>query len=155
MQGYQEQTCEDQLGVSFDLERLRLEGYYSDQLSAYRAKKLWIAAFEKSFLLDFSHDFDIEVHSDLQALTFHLRCDFLTACGRYAFWRLTHNQAPDVQEIVETAHLAKFIEPGAEESSACVPMVFDQNHSLSETETLKFQVKACLRWIFDHVRKLS
>jgi hypothetical protein len=36
---------------------------------------------------------------------YKVRCDFQTACGRYAFWRLTHHQAPEVQFLLETAHL--------------------------------------------------
>lgn len=91
--------------VRFDTERLLIRAAYSDQLSAYRARRLWNDAFEGQFLLDAEHDFRIEVTSNLNEHTFSLNCEFLTACGRYAFWRLTHNQAPDIQYLVETAHI--------------------------------------------------
>lgn len=91
--------------VRFDTERLLIRATYSDQLSAYRARRLWTEAFESQFLLDTGHDFRLEICSNLTEHSFALTCEFLTACGRYAFWRLTHNQAPDIQYLVETAHI--------------------------------------------------
>ncbi len=90
--------------VSFDLERIVLEGYYADELSAYRAKKTWARTLETSFLLDLDFDFKIVVEHTEQPF-YSVRCDFSTACGRYAFWRLTHNQAPEIQYIIRTAHI--------------------------------------------------
>jgi hypothetical protein len=92
-------------GVSFDPEKISLTGTYTDQLSAYRAKKLWTEALEVNFLLDTGHDFVMSVESDIEDACFRLNCEFVTACGRYAFWRLTHNQAPEVQYLIETAHI--------------------------------------------------
>ena len=91
-------------GVWYDPDRIVLEGNYSDQITAYRAKRRWIKAFESNFLLEGNHDFKISVAQQVESGEFRLRCDFLTACGRYAFWRLTHNQAPEVQFLLETAH---------------------------------------------------
>jgi hypothetical protein len=91
--------------VHFDLERLSIRGVYGDQLSAYRAKRIWAEAFQDQFLLDNEHDFRLFVVSNVEQHSFMLSCEFLSACGRYAFWRLTHNQAPDVQYVVETGHL--------------------------------------------------
>jgi len=93
--------------VSFDPEHVRLEGVYGDQLSAYRAKRGWIDALEKCFLLDLSHDFNIAVVSSYADNRFILRCEFVTACARYAFWRLTNHQAPEAQYSIETAHVAR------------------------------------------------
>ena len=93
--------------VSFDPERVRLEGIYHDQISAYRAKRAWIEALERCFLLDLSHDFSIAVSSAYDEGRFTLHCDFLTACARYAFWRLTNHQAPEAQYTIETAHIPR------------------------------------------------
>jgi hypothetical protein len=97
--------------VRFDSERISLEGHYSDELSAYRARRNWIEAFENSFLLDIGHDYNLSTSSNLEEGKFVLKCDFMSACGRYAFWRLINNQAPDVQYLIETAHI-----PNAESS---------------------------------------
>ena len=93
------------LGIWYDPERIVLEGAYSDQITAYRARRRWISTLETNFLLEERHDFRVKVVNDEERNSFRVRCDFLTACGRYAFWRLTHNQAPEVQYLIETAHL--------------------------------------------------
>ena len=91
--------------VRFDPERLSLYGSYADQLSAYRAKRSWVETLESCFLLDQGHDFEISVYSNLEEGQFSLTCAFLTACARYAFWRLTNHQAPEAQYMIETAHI--------------------------------------------------
>lgn len=91
--------------VSFDSETATLEGAYPDELSAHRARKVWIDTLESNFLLEKNHDFKIRVEGTVEDSAFALRCDFLTACGRYAFWRLTNDQAPEAQYIIETAHI--------------------------------------------------
>jgi hypothetical protein len=90
--------------VLFDLQGIQLEGVYGDELSAYRAKKTWMRALETSFLLDLNQDFSLTVSRD-EAGHFCVVCEFQSACGRYAFWRLTHNQAPEMQYIIKTAHI--------------------------------------------------
>lgn len=113
---YQSQHSADQvggeltvgLGLWYDAERLMLEGVYLDEVTAYRARKGWIEAFEANFLLEERIDFRVRVVSNPQPGRFSVVCEFLTACGRYAFWRLTHHQAPEVQFILETAHLPAF-----------------------------------------------
>ncbi len=92
-------------GVSYDPEHITLEGTYTDQLSAYRARKVWQETLEGNFLLESEHDFTLKVCSHAVEHRYVLRCDFLTACARYAFWRLTNNQAPEAQYIIETAHI--------------------------------------------------
>lgn len=93
------------LGLWYDPERLLVEGVYQDEVTAYRARRRWIEALEKNFLLEESLDFSLKVKRSRGGRNFRVRCDFLTACGRYAFWRLTHHQAPEVQFLLETAHL--------------------------------------------------
>ena len=92
-------------GVYFDSENLLLQGAYTDQISAYRAKRSWAEALEANFLLESGNDFKIRVAEDHNASTFVLNCKFITACGRYAFWRLTNNQAPEAQYLIETGHI--------------------------------------------------
>lgn len=93
------------LGLWYDAERLILEGAYLDEITAYRARRRWIHTLESNFLLDGDHDFRLKVVFEKESSRFFVRCTFLTACGRYAFWRLTHHQAPEVQFMLETAHL--------------------------------------------------
>jgi hypothetical protein len=92
-------------GVCFDPEHVTLEGGYADQLSAYRARKIWAETLAQSFLLERDHDFKLSVIELTNCCRYALRCQFLTACARYAFWRLTNNQAPEAQYIIETAHI--------------------------------------------------
>ncbi len=93
------------VGLWYDSDRLTLSGVYLDEITAYRARKRWIEALEINFLLEERHDFAIKVRAAHGGKLYKVRCDFQTACGRYAFWRLTHHQAPEVQFLLETAHL--------------------------------------------------
>jgi hypothetical protein len=93
------------LGVCFDPDKTMLLGWYRDEISAYRAKKIWTAALHENFLLEPKHDFSYEIGFDEEIQAHSLRCNFLTACARYAFWRITNAQAPEVQYLIETAHI--------------------------------------------------
>jgi len=92
-------------GVAFDPESVTLRGLYKDEISAHRAKRLWIETLESNFLLELDYDFELSVISVLDHDLFYLSCSFSTACARYAFWRITNNQAPEAQYIIETAHI--------------------------------------------------
>ena len=92
-------------GVSFDAEEAILVGVYPDQLSIYRAKRGWIKVLEAVFLLEEERDYEMSCKSDLESDSFSLSCQFLSACGRYAFWRITNDQAPEAQYEIETAHI--------------------------------------------------
>ena len=92
-------------GVCFDPETMCLEGVYCDQLSAYRARRAWARILETTFLLEGGHDFHLAVLGGGVEDRFVLKCEFRTACARYAFWRLTNNQAPEAQYVIETAHI--------------------------------------------------
>lgn len=91
--------------VFFDGEKVSLIGTYADQLSAYRAKRSWVETLETFFLLEEGRDLKFMVDSDLESQSHILRCNFLSACARYAFWRLTNEQAIEAQYILETAHI--------------------------------------------------
>lgn len=116
--------------VCFDPENVRLEGNYADQISAYRARRIWAETLERCFLLDQGHDFDVRVVSDLARARFTLRCSFTTACARYAFWRLTNQQAPEAQYLIETAHIPR-CESHHDEFVAAPDL-----HSINESETI-------------------
>lgn len=92
-------------GVCFDPDRVSLEGVYKDELSAYRAKRVWIETLESTFLLDHNHDLAFMIGEYTDGDRYFLSCQFATACARYAFWRLTNHQAPEAQYIIETAHI--------------------------------------------------
>jgi hypothetical protein len=115
------------LGLWYDAEKLILEGIYLDEVSAYRARRSWIRTFEMNFLLEEIHDFKVKVVFDSDEHRYHVQCMFTSACGRYAFWRLTHHQAPEVQFTLETAHLPhvhslRFAEPTIEaDADSVVP----------------------------------
>jgi hypothetical protein len=95
------------LGLWYDPDRLIIEGVYCDEVTAYRARRRWIEALKVHFLLDEGLDFSLRVRMLRGDRHFKVQCSFLTACGRYAFWRLTHHQALEVQCILETAHLPR------------------------------------------------
>lgn len=92
------------VGVCFDPENITLEGYYNDELSAFRARRSWQKALHESFLLDKKRDFSFEIIQCHDGY-FGIKCIFTSACGRYAFWRLTNNQAPEAQYQIETGHI--------------------------------------------------
>ena len=92
-------------GVCFDPEDITLLGVYADELSLFRAKQGWKRVLETNFMLEDEHDFKFTLSKDYNGLKFNLSCHFDTACGRYAFWRLTNYQAPEAQYEIETAHI--------------------------------------------------
>lgn len=92
-------------GVCFDADGISLQGVYGDELSLFRARNIWSETLESTFLLEKDRDFEFLVNRSYEQGRFALRCTFLTACGRYAFWRLTNNQAPEAQYEIETAHI--------------------------------------------------
>jgi hypothetical protein len=94
------------LGLWYDPERLLIEGVYRDELTAYRVRKRWISAFREHFLLDDGLDLSFKVRKVGSSGFCKLNCYFISACGRYAFWRLTHHQALEVQWLLERAHLS-------------------------------------------------
>ena len=85
-------------GLIFDAEGVNLFGKYNDEMSAWRAKKEWISVLHDFFLLEPERDYEISVVSKLTSLTFCLKCNFSSACGRYAFWRLINHQAPEAEK---------------------------------------------------------
>lgn len=91
--------------LEFDALGVILRGVYGDELSAFRAKRAWIRALDQNFLLDEGHDYEMKTRPNLEDRKFVLNCSFVSACGRYAFWRLINDQAPEVQYLLETGHV--------------------------------------------------
>jgi hypothetical protein len=91
--------------VRFDPETNALAGVYSDELALYRARRGWRQVLEANFVLQLGHDFNIDVVADPEAGRYLMRCEFVSACAKSAFWRITHHQAPETQCIIETAHI--------------------------------------------------
>lgn len=96
---------DNQVSVLFDSDQVTLEGRYEDELSIFRARKVWTEVLETNFLLEKGDDFKFGTVTDLDEKRFVLKCSFSTACGRYAFWRLVNSQAPESQYLIETAHI--------------------------------------------------
>lgn len=93
-------------GLTYNADRLCIEGNYSDELSQHRARKTWCTILETDFLLIPEADFQFTMEKDLEQNQFQIACAFKSACGRYAFWRLINEQVPEVQFLLETAHLS-------------------------------------------------
>ena len=98
-------TKEIESGVKFDPDAVSLLGIYKDELSLFRAKRSWTEILESNFLLEAKYDYIFDKLNNPESGAFILQCSFLTACGRYAFWRLTNHQAPEAQYLIETAHI--------------------------------------------------
>jgi hypothetical protein len=84
-------------GLIYDADAVTLLGKYSDELSAHRSKRSWIELLNSYFLLEPDRDYDIFVEAILEEEHFVLSCFFTSACGRYAFWRLVNQQAPEAE----------------------------------------------------------
>lgn len=93
-------------GLTYNADKLCIEGQYSDELSQHRARKTWCTILETDFLLIPNSDFQFSLHKDPELNKFQIACSFKSACGRYAFWRLINEQVPEVQFLLETAHLS-------------------------------------------------
>ncbi len=91
--------------ISFNPDAYTIVGKYFDEISLFRAKKFWAQAFEDVFLLEKQHDFKFSAQKSSDSNEFTLSCQFLSACGRYAFWRINNNQNPEVKYLIEVSHM--------------------------------------------------
>ncbi|MCC6933988.1 MAG: hypothetical protein IT292_12190 [Deltaproteobacteria bacterium] len=86
--------------VKYDTDKVLLVGSYSDELSAYRAKRSWLDILAAHFTLEKGRDYDLNLVkpcSEKEINNFTLTCSFHSACGRYAFWRLINGQSPEAE----------------------------------------------------------
>lgn len=100
-------------GVVFEPNHALLVGVYKDELSAYRARKEWLATLHEGFLLEPGEDLKLAIHPTPASDWFILSCEFVSATARYAFWRITRGQAPEEQYRIESAHVASMWERAA------------------------------------------
>lgn len=84
-------------GLIFDAEGVTLIARCNDELSAYRAKKNWVLVLKSYFLLELERDYELSVLASPEHGYFTVSCFFISACGRYAFWRLINDQAPEAE----------------------------------------------------------
>ena len=84
-------------GLIYDAESVILAGKHTDELSAHRAKRQWKEVLSSYFLLESERDYELWVESAPEDDYFVVHCCFVSACGRYAFWRLVNQQAPEAE----------------------------------------------------------
>lgn len=84
-------------GLTYDAEAVTMIGWYGDQVSAYRKRKAWSEVLGSHFLLEKVRDYELTICHREGEPYFFLLCNFTSACGRYAFWRLMNHQAPDAE----------------------------------------------------------
>ncbi len=88
------------LSITYDTDSISIVAKFSDEMSAYRGRKGWSEILSAHFLLEDDRDYNIKVMPSEGCNTeaFKLKCEFDSACGRYAFWRLINHQAPEAEE---------------------------------------------------------
>ena len=81
----------------FDTDGVCLTSQHTNEMAAYRTRKKWCDILSNYFLLERGRDFEMSVLASPETKYFVLNCYFTSACGRYAFWRLINNQAPEAE----------------------------------------------------------
>jgi hypothetical protein len=84
-------------GLLFDADGVTLIARLKDELSAYRMRKTWKEVLAGYFLLEQERDYEMSIVCVPEHDYFVLNCFFISACGRYAFWRLMNDQAPEAE----------------------------------------------------------
>lgn len=102
-------------GITFNAEGVSLIAQFEDELSAYRAKKNWVTTLHTSFLLQRDKDYELEIKGSVEEGSFSAQCKFTSPCGRYAFWRLINQQAPETER-----KLARIANPNLDTTSPSV-----------------------------------
>lgn len=93
--------------IVYDTSNVSLISRFVDEISAYRARKQWVAVFHDHFLLDTERDYEITVCPSTGGEEYILSCLFSSACGRYAFWRLINHQAPEAEAALHHSPSSK------------------------------------------------
>jgi hypothetical protein len=91
-------------GLVFDADNIALVGKFTDEISAYRARRSWIDVTKNYFLLESKRDFEMTIRYSEDGL-YVVSCAFHSACGRYAFWRLVNRQAPEAEAKLYTPNM--------------------------------------------------
>lgn len=133
-------------GLIYDADGIALLGKYTDELSAHRAKKHWVDVLNSYFLLEKDRDYELWVTTSLQESYFVLNCSFISACGRYTFWRLINHQAPEAERKLgssfDSATIRRMNSEDEEDGGTWVFSALDQQidesqHSITLLEKIK------------------
>ena len=85
--------------IALGNEKPTLYATYPSEIAGHYARRRWAQTLYREFLLDEDQDFIltlVQTGSDV----WQLSCKMLSACGRYAYWRIDNNQAPEVWEFM-------------------------------------------------------
>ena len=93
--------------IMYDVDGVALHGKFDNELAAYRARTEWEDVLKNYFLLEQERDYQLEIAGSLERHLFVLTCNFCSACGRYAFWRLIHHQAPEAEQDLLSSAVPK------------------------------------------------
>lgn len=145
--GSGENTAKVSQRLTYDAEGVSLIGKYNDEISAHRAKRTWKNVLGNSFLLDEGRDYELWISGSIADNNFMISCSFLSACGRYAFWRLINEQAPDAEmklrgEAPVDKSLPSFYTESNENKS---PWILRLSEELDTVETNKSLLKKILK----------
>lgn len=142
-----ENTAKAGQRLTYDAEGVSLIGKYADEISAHRAKRVWKNVLGNSFLLDEGRDYELWITGSISEQNFVVSCSFLSACGRYAFWRLINEQAPDAEmklrgESPQDKKMPAFYTESNEEKA---PWILRLSDELENVETNKGLLQKILR----------
>ena len=93
------QNSSGSFSLTYDTDEISIAAIFDDEMSAYRGRRAWADILSAHFLLENKRDFALAIDKspDLEK-QFRLRCEFDSACGRYAFWRLINHQATEAED---------------------------------------------------------
>jgi len=95
--------------MTYNTDNISIISQFADEMSVYRCRRTWTEILGNHFLLEKDRDFKMDIL--ISESLFQLTCEFNSACGRYAFWRLINHQAPEAER--------KLISSGYPESEFC------------------------------------
>lgn len=124
-------------GVNYDSESVTISSTNHNEISAYRTKREWTNIFHSSFLLQIEKDYKFKIVLDQEG-SYTLKCCFDSPCGRYAFWRLINQQAPETEKKLQNE--TKVISNQLTFSERIKSYFLWNNKSKTETSLKKSQV---------------
>ena len=81
--------------ITYNTDNISIISQFGDEMSVYRCRRTWTEILSNHFLLEKDRDFKMSISASESP--FILTCEFNSACGRYAFWRLINQQAPEAE----------------------------------------------------------
>jgi len=99
--------------ITYNTDDVSIISKFSDEMAAYRCRRTWTEIFGNHFLLENDRDFKLSISSSGE--NFSLNCEFNSACGRYAFWRLINHQAPEAErKLINSGYPASDFSSGTQ-----------------------------------------